>query len=111
MKSRLALLLLVLSLPLTGAGDPSPTPPDVEPSKGWREPIETKVAQVFTARDGDAIFRAYVVDYKGQRVIASDVLATSNYKIGDTIRVFVTSRPPRQGKEPYGMLAFQVASR
>ncbi len=108
MKSLFLLFLVTLSLPLAGAGDPVPATPPVDTSKGWHEAINTKVVQVFSAKDGDAIFRAYVVEYKGQQVIASDPLAKTNYKVGDTVRVLVMSHPYPQNREPYGLLAFSV---
>lgn len=101
MKTRFLLLLsLAFTLPLARAGDPSPAPPAIDPSKGWHESLDTKVLQVFFAHDGDAIFRAYLIEYKGQQVIASDTLAKSDYKVGDSIRVLVMSHPYPQGKEP-----------
>lgn len=72
------------------------------------ERIEVKVLKAFAAKDGEAIFRAYLVKWKDQEVIASDALARSNYKEGDTISVLVMNHPFPQNKEPHRLLAFTV---
>ena len=70
------------------------------------ERLELKVLKVYAAKDGDAIFRAYVVLWKEQEVIVSDSLAKTNYKEGDTITVLAMNHPFPQGKEPHRLLAF-----
>jgi hypothetical protein len=70
--------------------------------------FEAKVLKVFAARDGEAIFRAYVVAWKEQEVIVSDPLARSDYKEGDPITVLVLNLPYPQGRESYRLLAFSV---
>ena len=70
--------------------------------------FEAKVLKVFAAKDGAAIFRAYVVKWKDQEVIASDSLAKSNYKEGDTISVLAMNHPFPKGQEPHRLLAFTV---
>lgn len=73
------------------------------------ERFETKVVKVFAASDGAAVFRAYVILWKGQEVIASDTLARTNYKEGDVITVLAMNHPFPQGKEPHRLLAFTVS--
>ena len=70
--------------------------------------FEAKVLKVFAARDGEAIFRAYVVAWKEQEVIVSDPLAKSDYKEGDPITVLALNLPYPQGGEPHRLLAFSI---
>jgi hypothetical protein len=72
------------------------------------ERLELKVLKVFEAKDGEAVFRAYLVRWKNQEVIVSDPLARSNHKEGDTITVLAMNHPFPQGKEPYRLLGFTV---
>ena len=80
-----------------------------EPRKATHESIETKVLKVFAAKDGNAIFRAYLIKWKDQEVIASDQLAKSNYQVGDTIEVLAMNHPFPKRKEGPGLLHFQVS--
>src|SRR3954463_7801412 len=70
------------------------------------ERLDVKVLKVFAAKDGDALFRAYLVKWKDQEVVVSDPLAKSNYKEGDTITVLAINGAFPQGKEPHRLLAF-----
>ncbi len=87
----------------------TPAPVTATAPVGERMPperLELKVLKVYAAKDGDAIFRAYVVLWKEQEVIVSDSLAKTNYKEGDTITVLAMNHPFPQGKEPHRLLAF-----
>jgi hypothetical protein len=66
------------------------------------------VLKVFSAKDGEAIFRAYVVEWKGQEVVVSDTLAKTKYNVGDTVGVLVMNHPFPQGKEDYRLLHFAI---
>jgi len=66
------------------------------------------VVRVLLARDGDAISRAYLVRWKGQDVVAEDTLATSDYHVGDQIKVLVVKAPFPDRRRPYGLLSFHV---
>ena len=83
---------------------------NAEPSTAKIPPqtFEAKVLKVFAAKDGEAIFRAYVVMWKDQEVIASDPLSKSDYKEGDTITVLAMNHAFPQGKEPHRLLGFTV---
>ena len=70
--------------------------------------FELKVLKVFSAKNGKAIFRAYLVKWKNQKVVASDVLAKTDYKVGDTITVLVMKHPHPNEEEKHGLLAFQI---
>ena len=72
------------------------------------ERLELKVIKVFAAKDGEAIFRAYLVRWKDQEVIVSDPLARSNYKEGETIPVLAMNHPFPQGAESHRLLGFTV---
>ena len=100
-----SLLIFALGATLTLAAD------SASATVGERIPperLEVKVLKVFSAKDGDAIFRAYLVKWKDQEVVASDSLAKSNYKEGDTITVLAMNLPFPQGQEPHRLLAFTV---
>lgn len=71
-------------------------------------PFEAKVLKVIAAKDGDAVFRAYIVEWKGQEVVVSDPLAESNFREGDTITVLGMNLPFPQSKRPYRLLHFIV---
>lgn len=79
-----------------------------ETQKTPPERFNAKVVRVISAQDGTAIFRAYIVKWKGQEVVASDSLARTNYKEGETIAVLVMNHPFPQGKEPHRLLSFSV---
>ena len=68
-----------------------------------------KVVKVYHAKDGDAMFRAYAVKWKGQEVIASDDLALTHYKVGDTINVLVITSPTHNGEGKYGIVQFRTS--
>jgi hypothetical protein len=65
-----------------------PAPPPG--AKGKAEMTEAEILKVYTMEDQGATFRAYVVKYKGNEVIASDDLATTTKKVGDKISMMAT---------------------
>ncbi len=80
-------------------------------SSGERIPpqrLELKVLKVFAAKDGEAIYRAYLVRWKDQEVVVSDSLGKSRYKEGDIIPVLAMNHPFPQGAESHRVLAFTV---
>lgn len=79
---------------------------DLEPTSNER--FESEVLKVFSAKDGDARFRAYLVKWKGQEVIASDPLVKSDYQVGDTVTVLVINLPNPQGSAGPRLLSFHV---
>lgn len=69
--------------------------------------VELKVLKVFSAKDGDAVFRAYQVRWKDQDVVAADTLAKTDYHEGDNAPVMVMKLP-----SPYGeMLSFRIMTK
>ena len=106
MKTKVLLLTVLVALALaTFAGrvlyaDPSSV-------QERHERVELKISKVFSAKDGVAVCRAYLVNWKGQEVVAQDPLAETDYKVGDTAPVLVMwiSHPKRAGTE---LLDFQI---
>jgi hypothetical protein len=74
------------------------------------ERLELTVLKVYTATDGKAKFRAYVVKWKDQEVIVSDSLVRTNYAVGDTIPVLAMNHPFPQNAEERRLLAFTVGA-
>jgi hypothetical protein len=72
----------------------------------WREKL--KVLKVFSARDGDAGFREYLVNWKDQEVVVRDPLLQTNYAVGDTITVLVMKNKYPQGQPGPDLLSFVV---
>ena len=110
--THLVTLGAILLLPAIGAAEAAPsTPPPAPPPVGERIPperLDLKVLKVFEARDGEAIFRAYVVSWKGQEVVVNDSLARTNHKEGDVISVLAMNHPFPLGAQPHRLLAFTV---
>src|SRR5437016_6048110 len=79
------------------------------PEEG-HERAELQVLKVFSARDGDAIFRAYMVNWKGQEVVVRDTLAKSDYHVGDTAPVLVMKHKYPNGKVGPDLLSFEVVA-
>src|ERR1039457_4179611 len=51
--------------------------------------VKLKVLKVYSAKDGDAIFRSYAARWNGQEVTISDQLVKSDNHVGDIISVMV----------------------
>lgn len=102
--------LLVLAFILTFSSGASwcAQPPSPPANAGTHERAELKVLKVFAARDGEAIFRAYLVEWKGQEVVAEDRLVKTDHKVGETVSILVMRMPFPQGKESYDLLHFSV---
>jgi hypothetical protein len=69
---------------------------------------ELKVLKVFSAHDGDAVFREYLVKWKNQEVVVQDTLIQTNYQVGDTIPVLVIRNKYPQGQAGPDLLSFHV---
>jgi len=69
--------------------------------------IDVKVIKVFSLSDDHANFRAYIVDWKGQEVVATDVSARTKYKEGDIITVFLRRR---QFADNYQTIEFNLTN-
>ncbi len=77
-------------------------------SPGTHQTFKAEVLKVFSAADSNAVFRAYLVKWKGQEVIVSDPLVGSNYREGDTVSVLAMNQPfPKSLSRPR-LLHFQI---
>ena len=72
------------------------------------ETANLKVLKVFSAKDGEGRFQAYMVNWKGQDVIVDDVLVKTDYHEGDTIRVLMTRNKYPANKPGPDLIAFHV---
>jgi len=109
MKKSLFLLAAAVALALVGVFQAT-RPVDATPSSAeeWHQRFDLKVLKVFSVQDGDAVFRAYAVDWKGQEVIASDTLVMTDYKVGDTVSVLAMKHDFPNGQAGPGLLHFEV---
>jgi len=100
------ILALILSAVAVLAADSLIVEPGVSSS---HDVVQLPVLKVFTAKDGEHSFLAYLVKWKGAEVIVSDTLARSSYKVGDTLPVLVmkTSHDKKDGTKIHA-LAFCV---
>lgn len=102
---KIALCALCLCSPPSFGAEAAPNVPAerIPPQR-----FEATILKVISAKDGDAIFRAYVVKWKDQEVVATDPLVKSNFKEGDTIMVLALNSAYPQGRESYRLLSFTV---
>jgi hypothetical protein len=84
------------------AATPSPAP---ESATGY---VEFAVLKVYSAQDENYVFRAYVVEWKGQEVIVRDTLARTNYNVGDTITATAHFHPNPAPTGPRGLMSFEI---
>lgn len=75
----------------------------------WWTYVQLEVLKVFSAKDGDAIYKSYLVKWKDQEVIVSDSLARTDYKKGDIITVIAMVHSYPDKKKEYGLLSFEIA--
>jgi hypothetical protein len=108
MKTTLLPIVFASLLALFGPSESSAQTPTPTTPAGSHERVDLKVLKVFSAKDGDAIFRAYLVEWKGQEVVAEDRLVKTDHRVGDMVSVLVMRSPYPQGKEAHGLLHFSV---
>lgn len=77
-------------------------------SPGTHETFKAEVLKVFSATDSNAVFRAYLVKWKGQEVIVSDPLVSSDYRVGDTVSVLAMNQPFPNDQAKPRLLHFQI---
>lgn len=102
-----ALAVLAFLLPVAPAAAAEP-PPETVGERMPPERLQLKVVRVYSATDGAALFRAYVVKWKDQEVVVSDTLVRTDYKVGDEIPVLAMNHPFPRGQEPHRLLSFTV---
>src|SRR5689334_5008694 len=100
------ILALILSAVTVFAADSLVVAPGITSSY---DVVQLPVLKIFTAKDGEHSFLAYLVKWKGAEVVVSDTLARSSYKVGDTLPVLVmkTSLDKKDGTKIH-TLAFSV---
>lgn len=100
-------LLLGLGLGLAaswvGAAPAASPPPRIPPERA-----DVKVLKVFSATDEGHVFRAYLVEWKGQEVIVDDRLVKTTYAVGDTLTVLVMKLPHPDKTVEHALLHFTV---
>ena len=99
------IIAVLLGLAVTLFADEKPAS---APSLGSHETFHAEVLKVFSAADGNAVFRAYLVKWKDQEVIVSDPLVGSAHRVGDTITVLAINSPYPNGEAKPGLLHFIV---
>ena len=71
--------------------------------------VQAPVLKVYSAKDGDHRFVAYVVKWKNSEVVVSDPLAKSDFKIGDKIWFLAQKiTVENKGSTPIGALVFTL---
>jgi len=80
-------------------------PPGV---KGSHELHEGAVLKVYSAKEGENRFIAYVVKWKDSEVVVSDPLAQSDFKVGDTIKFLAQKLHLENAKPEVFLLGFTV---
>jgi hypothetical protein len=108
MKNTIRILICVTALSVLPLWAADSALPPASKTPGTHETTKLKVIEVFSAKDGDSIFRAYLVSWKDQEVVVDDRLAQSDYHVGDTITVLVMNSPFPKGEEKHGLLHFQI---
>ena len=99
-------ITVALAVTLFAAEKQAAAPP--ASTSATHETFKAEVLKVFSATDGKAVFRAYLVKWKDQEVIASDPLVSSDNRVGDTVSVLAMNQPfPKDQAKPR-LLAFQI---
>jgi hypothetical protein len=103
------MLILLASARVVAADDTNATSSSVLSNMQVpnRESFEGTVLKVYTAKDGNAGFKAYAVMWKGQEIIVADQFAESDFKEGDVIK-FLMFKVPAHGRRKTDFLNFQV---
>lgn len=110
MKSLRSLLILPLAMALAGitqATAHSKSTPSAA-SAASNETVSLKVLKVFYAKKHNATFRAYLVKWEDQEVIASDTLVETDYHVGDLAGIMVIRSAHPEGNDRLGLLSFMV---
>ena len=110
MKTTCVLLLLLIAGSLLATNEPPVAPSSRTnfPAAGGYETFETKVVKAYTAKDGNADFRAYVVLWKEQEVVVSDLRGESNLREGDPIKIMVMRSHSKRSGSDHEFLNFQI---
>lgn len=81
---------------------------EVSSGTATNEVFLSNITKVFSVKDGEARYQAYMVRWRGQDVVANDPLVKSDYKVGDTITVLMSNLPcPKDSVGPR-LISFTV---
>lgn len=80
-------------------------PPGV---KGSHEVLDGAVLKVYSAKEGEHRFVAYVVKWKDAEVVVSDPLAQTDFKVGDTIKFLAQKLHLEKANPEVFVLGFAV---
>jgi hypothetical protein len=75
---------------------------------GGYETAQSKILKVYSVEDEGAQFRAYVVNWKGNEVIVSDALGTTNMKVGDEVTFMAMRIEIPEGDQKTKLLQFMI---
>ncbi len=102
-------ILAALILTVAIAQDSQPPQPVLPAGMaGGFETAQSKVIKVYSAEEDGARFRAYVVNWKDNEVIVTDVLGRTHKKVGDTITFMANRIEMPQGEEDIKLLQFMI---
>lgn len=66
------------------------------------------ILKVFSAKDGEALYRSYLVKWKDQEAVVTDTMAKTTFKAGDTATVLVMKHKYPGGKPGPDLLSFAL---
>lgn len=75
---------------------------------GGYETAQSKIVKVYSAEQEGARFRAYVVNWKGNEVIVSDMLGETDKKVGEDITFMAQRIEIPQDDEKIRLLQFMI---
>ena len=78
-----------------------------EQERGY-ERADLQVLKVFSAQDGEAVYRAYLISWKGQEVVVRDTLVKTDYRVGDKATVLVMKHAYPNGQVGPDLLSFEI---
>jgi len=99
----LLFLLLLLSFLLAGCVAPTYK---LDP-QSYTEVVTLRITRALIARDSDAIFRAYFVDWNGQEI---PIVSTDERSENELVAIRVMDNPFPRGRQPHRLLSFSFDS-
>jgi len=85
------------------------SPKPCSSDENWYKYVQLDVVKVYSAKDGNAIYKSYLVKWEDQEVIVNDTLARTNYKEGNAITVVAMAHSYLDDSKNYGLLSFEIA--
>jgi hypothetical protein len=107
MKARLALFVFLVIAGFASAQQFTP-PALPEGTKATSSQFQADVLKVYSVAEQGAVYRAYLVKYKGTEVVVNDQGGRLNKQLGDKITVIAANiEVPLKGKT-YKSITFQI---